>query len=116
MAKKRISLSERKTRPLDELFGANNQVNNVTSKQSNNTTGKHVNNVTSKQVNKFIRKTYHLTEEIIDAIAIYSSFERKDKSEIIREAIKKYIPEKYFLMIKNKDSITNNTKDKKDKE
>ena len=47
---------------------------------------------------KFIRKTYHLTEDIIKAIAVMGVVEDKEKSEIVREALKNYIPDKYFDM------------------
>ena len=54
---------------------------------------------TSKKTNKdYSKKTYYLSEEHIKAINLYSAFEEVDKSEIIRNAIESYIPEKYFEM------------------
>lgn len=46
----------------------------------------------------YIRRTYHLSNKLIQAIAIMGAMEGKEKSEIVREALKEYIPEKYFNM------------------
>ncbi len=44
----------------------------------------------------YTRKTYHLSEEIVKALALMSAFEGREKSEIVRESLKEYIPKKYF--------------------
>lgn len=98
MANKRTSLSERTKRPVDDLFPS--------SKENENTdTSNQVNNETSKQVGKkndeYIRQTYYLTQHLIDSLSIYSTFEKLDKSEIIRETLENSIPEKYQEMAKN---------------
>lgn len=44
---------------------------------------------------RLIRRTYYLTQELIDSVEAMAYHEKKDKSDIIREALEKYIPEKY---------------------
>jgi hypothetical protein len=95
---KRKSLNDRENkRPIDNLF--------VSKKQNTEDTSNKGDNITCKQTDKksdlYVRKTYHITQDLVDAIAIYSSFERKDKSEIVREALRNYIPEKYIKMTKD---------------
>lgn len=46
------------------------------------------------------RQTYYLTQELIDALALMSAYEKKDKSVLVREFFKKCIPEKYIEQAK----------------
>lgn len=91
---KRNSISDRQkkvVRPVDTLLF--NQ-----DKQENKQTNKHVNIQTEQQVSKLKRQTYYLTEDIIKALKLYSAFEDKDKSESVRQALKEFIPDRYFDM------------------
>ena len=93
MASKRVSAKDKVKQ--DSLFTPtieNNETSNTKIKQSSNI----VNNETSKQTYK--RQTYFLTDELIQAIAFKSVFNKMDKSEIVREALKQYIEDKYFNM------------------
>ncbi len=79
---KRSSISDRQkkvVRPVDTLLF--NQ-------------DKHVN----IQTNTLKRQTYYLTEDIIKALKLYSAFEDKDKSDTVRQALREFIPDKYFDM------------------
>lgn len=102
MASKRVSAKDKVGQ--DSLFNPTVEVmqdqvhidgketnNNVTEKTSNN-----VNNETKKQDYK--RQTYFLTDDLIQAISFKSVFDKMDKSEIVREALKSYIEDKYFNM------------------
>lgn len=42
------------------------------------------------------RQTYYLTKELIRALALMSAYKDIDKSEIVREALKEYIPETFL--------------------
>lgn len=42
------------------------------------------------------RQTYYLTKELIRALALMSAYKEIDKSEIVREALKEYIPETFL--------------------
>lgn len=55
-----------------------------------------VNSKTKKQDYK--RQTYFLSDDLIQAIAFKSVFDKMDKSEIVREALKSYIEDRYFNM------------------
>lgn len=70
-------------------------------KEINGEISKFVNNKTKKQHSDFKRQTYFLTEDLISGIAFKSVFEKRDKSEIVREALKAYIENKYFNMNKH---------------
>ena len=95
---KRKSLNERENkRPIDNLFVPKEDGKKDTSNKGDNVTCKQ----TDTEVESYVRKTHHLTQDIVDAIAIYSSFERKEKSEIVREALLNYIPEKYIKMARD---------------
>ncbi len=41
------------------------------------------------------KNTYEISERYLDAITMMSCFEKMDKSEIVRNALKEYIPAKY---------------------
>lgn len=102
MAGKRVSAKDKLGK--DSLFNATVEVmkdqvhiddketNNIITKQTSNI----VNNKTKKQDYK--RQTYFLTDDLIQAIAFKSVFDKMDKSEIVREALKAYIEDKYFEM------------------
>lgn len=45
---------------------------------------------------KLRRQTYYITELYIQAIEQMAFFEKMDKSEIVREALKQYVPKKYI--------------------
>lgn len=47
---------------------------------------------------KFKKQTYYLEDKTIGALSLYCIYERKDKSETVRQALKGLIPEKYFVM------------------
>ncbi len=47
-----------------------------------------------KEEEEYVRQTYHLNEYLIQALSMLSGFERRDKSEIVRSALKQYIPER----------------------
>ena len=95
MANKRVSAKDKLEQ--DSLFKA---TINVESKlQDNEKTSNIVNNKTYKQDYK--RQTYFLTEDIIQALAFKSVFDKMDKSEIVRAALKQYIDDKYFEMVKS---------------
>lgn len=42
------------------------------------------------------RQTYYITQLYIEAIEQMAFYEKMDKSEIVREALKQYIPSKYL--------------------
>ena len=42
------------------------------------------------------RQTYYMSQNIIDALSLYAFVNKKDKSSVVREAIKRYIEDKYF--------------------
>lgn len=102
MAGKRVSAKDKLGK--DSLFNATVEVmkdqvhiddqetNNIVTKQTSNI----VNNKTNKQDYK--RQTYFLTDDLIQAIAFKSVFDKMDKSEIVREALRAYIEDKYFNM------------------
>ena len=76
----------------DQVHMDDKEINNNVTEQTNNI----VNNKTKKQDYK--RQTYFLSDDLIQAIAFKSVFDKMDKSEIVREALKTYIEEKYFKM------------------
>lgn len=76
----------------DQVHIDDKETNNTVSEQTSNI----VNKKTRKQENK--RQTYFLTDDLIQAIAFKSVFDNMDKSEIVREALKAYIEDKYFEM------------------
>ena len=69
----------------------NTHENNKTSKHTNKRTSKHVNIQTELK-----RQTYYLSPELIKALKFYCAFEDTDKSEVVRKALQKFIPKKYF--------------------
>lgn len=100
MASKRVSAKDKLRR--DSLFNPTIDVMqkqiHFDDKESNNTaieqTSNNVNIKTKKQDYK--RQTYFLTDDLIQAIAFKSVFDKMDKSEIVREALRAYIEDKYF--------------------
>lgn len=96
MAQKRNSVSDRQKkviRPVDAvLFNKKDDIQ--TNIQENIQASKHVN----IQTNELKRQTYYLSEDIIKALKLYSAFEDKDKSKTVRQALKEFIPDKYFGM------------------
>lgn len=54
-----------------------------------------------KEKDKLKRQTYYLTNEIITALSLYSVYENMDKSQIVRKALKEFIPEEYFQKAKD---------------
>lgn len=76
----------------DQVCIDDKETNNIVTKQTSNI----VNNKTKKQDYK--RQTYFLTDDLIQAIAFKSVFDKMDKSEIVREALRAYIEDKYFEM------------------
>lgn len=48
------------------------------------------------EIDKPKRATYYITPLYIDAIEQMAFYEKMDKSEIVREALKQYIPSKYL--------------------
>ena len=48
------------------------------------------------------RKTFYADVEVSTALDLYRVYENKNKSEIVAEALKKYIPEKFFKMAQEK--------------
>lgn len=109
MANKRTSLNDREkqTRPVDVFFTpskTSQQNENIINNKLNNETSNIVNNKTSNPINiekeEYIRQTYYLTQDLINEISVYSTFEDMDKSEIVRKAIEKFIPKKYKEMAK----------------
>lgn len=99
----RLSIADREKNDKvkkDSLFNATSEFVED-NKQENIETSNIVNNETLKQVNtkeETKRQTYFLTPELIRAISLMSAHENKDKSVIVREALKVYIDEKYFNM------------------
>ncbi len=87
---KRTGLNDREKRPLDALF----------TKENNASTKKQSKKISEKN---YVRKTYHVTQDIVDTLALYSAFEKVDKSEVVRKALEKHIPQKYFQMPKLND-------------
>ncbi len=49
-----------------------------------------------KNIDEFKRQTYYITELQIRALAIMGAHENIDKSEIVRQALNQYIPQKYM--------------------
>lgn len=99
---KRTSLTDRERRPIDALFTPSTESENMQTSNHKNISQNKQNDIKTKE--EYIRKTYYLTQPLIDSLAVYSTFEKLDISEIVREALEKYIPEKYKEMAKN---ITN---------
>ncbi len=95
MASKRISAKDKVKQ--DSLFNPTTEVIQDNECIDDKSTSNIVNNKTKKQDYK--RQTYFLTDDLIQAIAFKSVFDKMDKSEIVREALKTYIEDKYFKMI-----------------
>lgn len=87
MVGKRVSAKEKLKK--DDLFKSTLEVNKTNCKQVNN-------KLISKEMK---RQTYYLEEDTIKAIGLKSVLESRDKSEIVREALKKYIEKNYFELI-----------------
>lgn len=85
MANNRVSITDREKnkKPRDLMF-TGGDVNNKTNKHNDN--------------EEYKRQTYYLTPDQIKALRLCAAFEEKDKSEIVREALEKYIDKKYFDM------------------
>lgn len=49
-----------------------------------------------KDYDKLKRQTYYISELYIEAVNQMAFFEKMDKSEIVRTALEKYIPERYI--------------------
>ena len=102
MASKRVSAKDKLEQ--DSLFKATVEVIqdqlHIEDKETNNTVTKQTSNIVNKETIKqnYKRQTYFLTDELIQAIAFKSVFDKMDKSEIVREALRSYIDDKYFEM------------------
>lgn len=96
MASKRTSAIDRVKK--DNLFKDTTSqfVNNETNQDEN--TGKLVD---ASKSTDYKRQTYYLEEDLIQAIGLKAVFEKKDKSEIVREALRAYIEDKYFNLLNN---------------
>lgn len=94
MASKRVSAKDRVGQ--DSLFNPTVEVMKAQVQINDKEISNIVNNKTKKQDYK--RQTYFLTDDLIQAIAFKSVFDKMDKSEIVREALKQYIETKYFEM------------------
>lgn len=102
MASKRVTMKDKVGQ--DSVFNPTVEVMqdqvHIDDKETNNTVSEQTSNIvnkkTRKQENK--RQTYFLTDDLIQAIAFKSVFDNMDKSEIVREALKAYIEDKYFEM------------------
>lgn len=92
MANKRVSAKDKLEQ--DSLFKAT--INDDSKLQDDKKTSNIVNNETNKQ--EYKRQTYFLTDDLIQALAFKSVFDKMDKSEIVRVALKAYIEDKYFEM------------------
>ena len=95
MAIKRVSAKD-KVVGQDSLFKPTVEVMKDQMQIDSKETSNIVNNKTKKQDYK--RQTYFLTEDLIQALAFKSVFDKMDKSEIVREALRAYIEDKYFNM------------------
>ena len=94
MASKRVSAKDKVKQ--DSLFKPTVEIMQDNECIDDKSTSNIVNNETKKQ--EYKRQTYFLTEDLIQAIAFKSVFDKMDKSEIVREALKAYIEDKYFKM------------------
>ncbi len=94
MASKRVSAKDKVKQ--DSLFNPTTEVIQEQAHINDKSTSNIVNNKTNKQ--EYKRQTYFLTEDLIQAIAFKSVFDKMDKSEIVREALRAYIEDKYFEM------------------
>lgn len=97
MASKRVSAKDKVKQ--DSLFKAT--TNDESKLQDDKETSNIVNNKTNKQ--EYKRQTYFLTDDLIQALAFKSVFDKMDKSKIVREALKSYIEDKYFEMVKEEE-------------
>lgn len=95
MASKRVSAKDKIKK--DDIFKPtvienieiNNQVDNEICKQTN------------KEAKELKRQTYYLEEDMIKALGLKAVLENRDKSEIVRAALKQYIEERYFELGKD---------------
>lgn len=49
-----------------------------------------------KAEDKLKRQTYYMSKELIDALSLMAFVQKTDKSGIVRQALEKHIPQKYF--------------------
>ena len=89
----RISVSDRlkkekEERPVDELFKSTDDNDKKEDKKKNK--------------EELRRQTYYISEILIDALKFKKAFEDKDINEIVREALKEHIDEKYIKMAEDK--------------
>lgn len=89
---KRVSVTDRLSkdvkRPVDKLFES--------------TEKKEKENELKSDGENLKRQTYYIPEILIDAIAFKKTFEDKDISQIVREALYEYVDEKYIKMAEEK--------------
>lgn len=83
---KRVSIDNRIKRPIDNLFESSIEIKDELLLEN-------------KEENK--RQTYYISQGLIDALNIYSTFEKVDKSTSVRCALENYIPEKYKKMARD---------------
>lgn len=101
-SKKRVSVKDKVGQ--DSLFNPTVEVMqdqvHIEDKETNNSVTEQTSNIVNNETNKqdYKRQTYFLTDDLIQAIAFKSVFDKMDKSEIVREALKSYIEDKYFDM------------------
>lgn len=92
MASKRVSAKDKLKK--DDLFKPTLNENNVQSNQKNKSNCKQTNSEICNQELK--RQTYYLEETMIKALGLKAVLEGRDKSEIVRSALKEYIENNYF--------------------
>ena len=92
MVSKRVSAKDKLKK--DDLFKPTANENNIQSSKENKSQCKQTNNAICNQ--EFKRQTYYLEETMIKALGLKSVLEGRDKSEIVRSALKEYIENNYF--------------------
>lgn len=92
MANKRVSAKDKLKK--EDLFKSTDDNNKAEHKGVNNTNCKQTNNTNCNQELK--RQTYYLEDTMIKALGLKAVLEGRDKSEIVRTALKEYIEANYF--------------------
>ncbi len=82
-------------------FVANATKDSITENNNSfeNDNKEHTKETKIKQTNIKIKKTYNLDEKISKVLDIYSAMNSQNKSSVVEEALKSYIPEKYKNMV-----------------
>lgn len=102
MSSKRVSVKDKMKQ--DSLFNPTVEVMqdqvHIDDKKTNNNVIEQTSNIVNSKIKKqdYKRQTYFLSDDLIQAIAFKSVFDKMDKSEIVREALKSYIEDRYFNM------------------